>query len=67
MEITSIGFWIAAAVTFVVSAWTIIAAIVEVARGKRRPWHPDVLLAVLFHGCTAVMVLWLAGKANPGE
>lgn len=66
LEITTIGFWIAAAATFVLSAWTILAAIVEVARGKSRPWHPDVLLAILFHGGTAVLALWLAGKASHG-
>ena len=66
MEITSIGFWIAAGVTFAISAWTIVAAIVEVVRGKSRPWHADVLLAVVFHGVTAVLALWLAGKAGGG-
>ena len=59
-------YWTAAAIAWALSAWFIIAAIVEVARGKSKPWSGDVLIGVLFHGFTALLALWLANMANHG-
>jgi hypothetical protein len=58
------GYWIAAAVVGAVSLWTIIGTIVQVARGKSRPWSFDVIAAVLFHGGTVVLALYLAHLAQ---
>lgn len=62
----SIALWVCAAVVWVLSAWTIVATIVEVARGKSKPWSADVIVGVLFHGVTAVLVLKLANWAVNG-
>lgn len=69
MEPTPIAFWIGAAVAGAISLWTIAAAIVQVVRGKSRPWSLDVIVAVLFHGGTAVLALWLAhlARSTPPE
>jgi len=55
--------WIAAALVWMLSCWTIVAAIVEVVRKKSKPWHKDVVAAILFHGGTAIAVLKLASWA----
>jgi hypothetical protein len=57
-------FWIGAAVAWVLSAWTITAVIVEVARGKSRPLSLDVIIGVLFHGGTALLALKLVILAS---
>lgn len=64
MEPTPLAFWIAAVVVGAISLWTIAAAIVQVARGKSKPWNLDVIVAVLFHGGMAVLALYLAHLAN---
>lgn len=64
MNPTPEGYWIAAALVGAISLWTIIGAVVQVARGKSRPWSFDVIAAVLFHGGTAVLALWLANFAK---
>jgi len=61
---TPIAFWIAAGVVGAISLWTIVGAIVQIARGKSRPWSFDVIVAILFHGGTAVLALWLAHLAQ---
>ena len=64
MEPTPIAFWIAAGVVGAISLWTIVGTIVRVARGKNRPWSFDVIAALLFHGGTAVLALYLAHLAQ---
>jgi hypothetical protein len=64
VEPTPVAFWIAAAVVGAISLWTFFAAVVQVARGKSKPWSLDVVVAVLFHGGTAVLALWLANLAQ---
>ncbi len=59
-------YWIAAAVLWLLSGWTIISTIVEVARGKSKPWNRDVLIGVLFHAGTAIAALKLAILAARG-
>ena len=71
LQPTALGYWLTALVVWALSAWTIVAAIVEVARGRSRPWHPDVIVAILFHGATAVAALYIASlaaatKGGPG-
>ena len=61
---TSTGLWIATALVWAISAWTILAAIIEIVRGKSRPWSADVIVAVLFHGGTAVLSVRLAHMAG---
>ena len=56
-------YWTAAGIVWALSAWTIIGAIVEVARGKAGPVEADVIIAVVFHGATAVVALKLANLA----
>jgi hypothetical protein len=63
---TTILLWIAAGLCFAVSAWTIVAAIVAVVRGTVRPWQLDAVVAVLFHGTTALAALKLASLALNG-
>ena len=64
MEPTPIAYWIAAAVVGAISLWTFVAAVVQVARGKSKPSSLDVIVAVLFHGGTAVLAIWLANLAK---
>ncbi|MCP4601918.1 MAG: hypothetical protein GY847_15625 [Proteobacteria bacterium] len=56
-------FWIAAGLVWVLSTWTIIAVIMEVARAKSKPLSADVIVGVLFHGATAIAALKLANLA----
>jgi hypothetical protein len=64
LEPTPIAYWIAAAVVGAISLWTFVAAVVQVARGKAKPWNLDVIVAVLFHGGMAVLALYLAHLAK---
>ena len=64
MEPTPIAFLIAAAVVGAISLWTFVAAVVQVARGKAKPWSLDVIVAMLFHGGMAVLALYLAHLAQ---
>ena len=57
------GWWIATIVVWLVSAICIIATMVEVGIGKSRPYKPENLGAVAFHGATAILALWLLTKA----
>jgi hypothetical protein len=66
MEPTPLGLGIGAVAAALLAAWTIVAAIVEVARGRSRPWSGDVIAAVVFHGSAAVLALWLASLASNG-
>ena len=59
----SVGFYIGAAIVWLLSAWTIFAAIAEVARGRIKPWNINVIIAVVFHGGTAILALELASMA----
>lgn len=59
----AIGYYIAAFLVWILSAWTILAAIIEVARGRSKPWNPNVIFAVLFHGGTAILTLELTSRA----
>ena len=61
MEPTPIACWIAAGVVGAISLWTFVAA---VARGKSKPWSFDVIVALLFHGGSAVLALYLAHLAQ---
>ncbi len=61
--IYSVLYWIGAGLVWAISAWTIISTIVEVARGKSKPWSRDVVAGVLFHAGTAVAALKLANLA----
>ncbi len=56
-------YWIAAGLAGVVSAWSIIATIVEIARGKSKFFSVNVFIGILFHGGTAVLALKLANLA----
>ncbi len=59
-------FWMAAAATWIFSAWCIVATVIEVVRGKSRVWSRDVILGVFLHGGTAILALWLAHLAKHG-
>lgn len=59
----TIGYYIAAGLVWLLSAWTIFSAIIEVVRGGTKPWNRNVIIAVLFHGGTAILALELASMA----
>ena len=58
--------WTGAGVCWILSIWTIVATIFEVAKGKSRPYDKDVIVGVLFHGFMAIAVLKLANMAIHG-
>jgi len=59
-------WWAGAIIAWLASAGCIISTIVEVKQGKSGPKGPkagEYWGAVVFHGVTAILALWLAGKA----
>ncbi len=65
-DVYPVLFWIGAALAWVLSAWTIVATIIEVARGRSRLLSGDVITAILFHGVTAIAAIKLANLAVHG-
>lgn len=59
-------WWIAAIVTWLVSAGCILGTIVEIVMGKKRPFCAENLFGYLFHGATALLALWFLVKALGG-
>lgn len=59
-------WWLSAIIVWLASAACIISTIVELKQGKTGPKGPkqtDFWGAVVFHGVTAILALWLLGKA----
>lgn len=59
-------WWILAILVWLISAVCIISTIIEHKKGKTGPAGPkagEYWGAVAFHGSTAILALWLLGKA----
>jgi len=62
-------WWVLAFITWLASAACIISTILDLKAGKVSPRGPkpeDFWGAVAFHGATAILALWLLGKAIMG-
>ncbi|MDD5306157.1 MAG: hypothetical protein PHU25_02440 [Deltaproteobacteria bacterium] len=66
MNPQTLAMWTISGAAAVIAAATIISTIVEVARGKSRPWSRDVIIAVAFHACMALVALRAAIFASGG-
>ncbi len=59
-------WWVLAIIVWLASAICIISTMVELKQGKTGPAGPkpeNFWGAAVFHGSTAILVLWLLGKA----
>lgn len=59
-------WWVLTIIVWLASAACIISTIVELKQGKTGPAGPkagEFWGAVVFHGATAILALWLLGKA----
>lgn len=64
MNPVKVALWIVAGGAALVAAVTIVSTVVEVARGRSRPWSKEVIIAVLFHAGLALAALRAAVAAS---
>ena len=58
-----VALWVGVGIAGLLAAWFSVSTIVQVIRGKIKPWQKDALIAIFFHAVLAMAALFLANQA----